>query len=97
MTNEQAQKVLDKLKRELEKKDKQIERYIDILATNDMLHVLECEKKDQIIDLMAKEIESLHSSLTEEYGMWTTEYCQEGKETTTEGIKQYFKNKTKKG
>lgn len=72
MTNEQAQKVLDKLKREL-------------------------EKKDQIIDLMAKEIESLHSSLTEEYGMWTTEYCQEGKETTTEWIKQYFKNKTKKG
>lgn len=72
MTNEQAQKVLDKLKREL-------------------------EKKDQIIDLMAKEIESLHSSLTEEYGVWTTEYCQEGKETTTEWIKQYFKNKTKKG
>lgn len=27
-----------------------------MLATNDMLHVLECEKKDKIIDLMAKEI-----------------------------------------
>ena len=34
----------------LEKKDKQIEQYQNMLATNDMLHVLECEKKDKIID-----------------------------------------------
>lgn len=40
----------------LEEKDKQIERYINILVTNDMLHVLECEKKDKIIDLMAEKI-----------------------------------------
>lgn len=40
----------------LENKDKQIEQYQNMLATNDMLHVLECEKKDKIIDLMAKEI-----------------------------------------
>ena len=40
----------------LEKKNKQIEQYQNMLATNDMLHVLECEKKDKIIDLMAEEI-----------------------------------------
>lgn len=33
----------------LENKDKQIEQYLNMLATNDMLHVLECEKKDKII------------------------------------------------
>jgi len=38
----------------IKKKDKQIEQYINMLATNDMLHVLECEQKDKIIDLMAR-------------------------------------------
>ena len=40
-------------KAELEKKDKQIEQYQNMLATNDMLHVLECEKKDKVIDKLA--------------------------------------------
>lgn len=44
------------LKGQLEKKDKQIEQYQNMLATNDMLHVLECEKKDKMIDEMAKGI-----------------------------------------
>lgn len=44
------------LKGQLEKKDKQIEQYQNMLATNDMLHVLECEKKDKIIDEMAEKI-----------------------------------------
>lgn len=34
----------------LENKDKQIEQYQNMLATNDMLHVIECEKKDKIIN-----------------------------------------------
>ena len=38
---------------ELEKKDKQIEQYQNMLATNDMFNVLECEKKDKVIDKLA--------------------------------------------
>lgn len=39
----------DEACKDIKKKDKQIERYINILATNDMLHVKECEEKDNII------------------------------------------------
>lgn len=35
---------------ELENKDKQIEQYMNILATNDMSHVKECEEKDEKIE-----------------------------------------------
>lgn len=45
-----------RLEQEDIKKDKQIERYQNMLTTNDMLHVLECEKKDKQIDLMVKEM-----------------------------------------
>ena len=44
------------LKGQLEKKDKQIEQYQNMLATNDMLHVLECEKKDKIINKIQEEV-----------------------------------------
>ena len=40
----------DDLKKELKKKDDKIEKYINILATNDMLHVKECEEKDEKIE-----------------------------------------------
>lgn len=40
----------------LKEKDKQIEQYQNILATNDMLHVIECENKYKIIDLMAEQL-----------------------------------------
>lgn len=40
----------------LEKKDRQIEQYQNMLATNDMLHVLESQKKDKQIDLMSNYI-----------------------------------------
>ena len=40
----------------LKEKDKQIEQYQNMLATNDMLHVIECENKDKIIDLMAEQL-----------------------------------------
>ena len=40
-------------------KDKQIEKYINMLATNDMLHVKECKHKDKIIDLMSEQLTTL--------------------------------------
>lgn len=84
-----------RLNKQLQNKDKQIERYINILATNDMLHIKESQEKDKIIDLMSKEIESLHSSLIGEFGTWETEYSKQGEEVTIEEIKQYFENKAK--
>ena len=85
-TNTYLQKENEILK---EEKDKQIERYQNMLATNDMLHVLECEKKDKIIDLMAKEILILDTKRAENIydhvRIWETE----------KGIKQYYENKVK--
>lgn len=49
---------------------------------------------EKIIDLMAKEIDSLYTSLLGEFGMWSTGYSQGG-EITTDEIKQYFINKAK--
>lgn len=46
----------DELKKELKKKDKQIEKYQNMLVTNDLLHVKESQEKDEIIDLMLDEI-----------------------------------------
>ena len=75
----------------LENKDKQIEQYQNMLATNDMLHVLECQKKDKQIDLMSNYIccmayDKIIKKLKEDdiayYGI-------EG------SIKQYFENKVK--
>lgn len=50
----------------LENKDKQIEQYQNMLATNDMLHVLECEKKDKIINNAIVEIENLRQYFSED-------------------------------
>ena len=75
----------------LEKKDRQIEQYQNMLATNDMLHVLESQKKDKQIDLMSNYIccmayDKIIKKLKEDdiayYGI-------EG------SIKQYFENKVK--
>ena len=46
----------ERILKENKKKDKQIEQYQNILATNDMLHVIECENKYKIIDLMAEQL-----------------------------------------
>ena len=89
------QNQLDLANAENVKKDKQIERYQNILATNDMLHIKESQEKDEIINLMANEIDSLHSSLIGEFGTWETEYSKQGEEATIEEIKQYFENKAK--
>lgn len=74
----------DELKKELKKKDKQIEKYQNMLVTNDMLHIKESQEKDEIpklksiIDLMAEKI-------FEEGIIWDNK----------EEIKQYFKNKAR--
>ena len=52
----------DKLIKENKKINKQIERYQNMLVTNDMLHVFECEHKDEIIDLMSEQLTTpIHS------------------------------------
>lgn len=50
----------------LEKKNKQIEQYQNMLATNDMLYVLECEKKDKMINNAIVEIENLRQYFSED-------------------------------
>lgn len=73
-----------RLNKQLQNKDKQIERYINILVTNDMLHVIECENKDKIIDLMANKL-ALYCEIN----------CEEDIKTNKEQIRQYFENKVK--
>lgn len=79
----------DELKKELKKKDKQIEKYQNMLVTNDMLHIKESQEKDKIIDLMSNEILVLdikRANMTyDKARIWETE----------KGIKQYFENKAK--
>ena len=59
----------DELKKELKKKDKQIEKYQNMLVTNDMLHIKESQEKDEIIDLMAEQLTTpIHSK------EWVKEY-----------------------
>ncbi len=58
-----------KLKEELNLKDKQIEKYQNMLVTNDMLHIKESQEKDKIIDLMAEQLTTpIHSK------EWVKEY-----------------------
>ena len=47
---------IEKVLSMLKEKNKQIEQYQNMLATNDMLHVIECENKDKIIDLIAEQL-----------------------------------------
>ena len=58
-----------KLKEELNLKDKQIEKYQNMLVTNDMLHIKESQEKDKIIDLMSEQLTTpIHSK------EWVKEY-----------------------
>lgn len=83
----------------LEKKDKQIEQYQNMLATNDMLHVLECEKKDKIIDEMSKFIEKRIDECP--YDFWIEIEkelnCKECEEDYSKCWKQYFERKVEDG
>ena len=59
----------NELKKELKKKDKQIEKYQNMLVTNDMLHIKESQEKDKIIDLMSEQLTTpIHSKY------WVKEY-----------------------
>lgn len=59
----------DELKKELKKKDKQIEKYQNMLVTNDMLHIKESQEKDKVIDLMSEQLTTpIHSK------EWVKEY-----------------------
>ena len=91
------EKELEKLKEELKEKDKQINQYQNMLATNDMLHVIECENKDKIIDLTAKTINNhdIDEDICKQMGQ--KENCNEfeDKERCKDCIKQYFENEAK--
>lgn len=52
------QNQLDLANAENVKKDKQIEKYQNILVTNDLLHIKESQNKDKIIDLMSEQLTS---------------------------------------
>lgn len=87
------------LKGQLKKKNKQIEQYQNMLVTNDMLHVLECEKKDEIIDLMAYDIATNDSDFCQyiDETRRCKEYAGENKLTCDECIKQYYERKVENG
>jgi hypothetical protein len=83
----------------LEEKDKQIERCIKLLVTNDMLHAIECENKDKIIDEMAKVINEAYFE-SEDFEKWfENKICKvqmyEDYTYLEKNIKRYFENKAK--
>ena len=86
----------DEACKDIKKKDKQIEKYQNMLVTNDMLHVIECENKNKIIDLMA---EFLNKRSWREHQLKNdTCYCSKieyGADDCKDCIKQYFENKAK--
>lgn len=76
----------------LEKKDKQIEQYQNMLATNDMLHVIECEKKDKMIYEMIDFIDAIDGCLCFDL---ESRNCID--KNCKECIKQYFERKVENG
>ena len=86
----------DEACKDIKKKDKQIEKYQNMLVTNDMLHVIECENKNKIIDLMA---EFLNKRSWRDHQLKNdTCYCckiEYGADDCKDCIKQYFENKAK--
>lgn len=70
----------DELKEETEMKDKQIEKYQNMLATNDLLHIKESQEKDKQIDLMSEQLTTpIHDK------NWVKEYYEK---KTKEGKKK---------
>ncbi len=77
----------DEACKDIKKKDKQIEKYQNMLVTNDMLHVIECENKDKIIDLMAEQLAGL--------AIFNIDKDETLLLNDKEEVKQYFENKAK--
>ena len=96
-TEQKLKQQMKELQKELKQKDKQIEQYQNMLATNDMLHILECDEKDKIIDLMANHIATSDSDLCEYLDITTKckYYAGDNGKTCDNCIKQYFENKAK--
>ena len=70
----------DELKEETEMKDKQIEKYQNMLVTNDLLHIKESQEKDKQIDLMSEQLTTpIHDK------NWVKEYYEK---KTKEGKKK---------
>lgn len=70
----------DELKEETEMKDKQIEKYQNMLVTNDLLHIKESQEKDKQIDLMSEQLTTpIHNK------EWVKEYYEK---KTKEGKKK---------
>ena len=69
LKRENAKNLMKRYMQELNKKDKQIEKYQNMLVTNDMLHIKESQEKDKIIDLMSEQLTTpIHSK------DWVKEY-----------------------
>lgn len=87
----------DKLLRKLKNRVKEVKKLQKYSLYKEEFSKLnkQLQNKNKKIDLMANEIDSLHSSLIGEFGTWKTEYSEQGEEATIEEIKQYFENKAK--
>lgn len=92
----------NRLKRDLRKKFRDegfiIEQYQNMLATNDMLHVLECEKKDKIIDEMAIYINNfdIDEDICKKVDESCKNYAGENGKLCNECIIKYFTNKVER-
>lgn len=92
----------NRLKRDLRKKFRDegfiIEQYQNMLATNDMLHVLECEKKDKIIDEMAIYINNfdIDEDICKKVDEPCKNYAGENGKLCNECIIKYFTNKVER-
>ena len=86
----------DELKKELKQKNKQIEKYQNMLATNDMLHIKESQEKDKVIDLMLDEITNniINTCPFEDYN-YDLDCENKCNDDYKECWKQYFENKAK--
>lgn len=86
----------DELKKELKKKDKQIEKYQNMLATNDLLHIKKSQEKDKIIDLMLDEITNsiVNTCPLEDYN-YDLDCENRCNDNYRECWKEYFENKAK--
>ena len=86
----------DELKKELKEKDKQIEKYQNMLATNDLLHIKKSQEKDKIIDLMLDEITNsiVNTCPLEDYN-YDLDCENRCNDNYRECWKEYFENKAK--
>lgn len=89
--------LIEKQQKELKQNEKQIDRYQNMLATNDMLHVMECENKDKEIKKMSLKIAKVDNSDT--YCCGKKRMCPYDNPTLSkcaECVKKYYEKRCKK-